>query len=115
MLYDPKWELPAQANPVQTWQLVLFEAANYIEANGWCQHASQNAGHICLYAAIETICRKIEGPLAPDEKATSLYLNAATRMAKFLGVLNAAVWNDAPGRTQDEVIAVMRACANSGK
>jgi len=42
MLYDPKWEAPAETKPIEQWRKLLLDAADYIESHGL---ASLESGH----------------------------------------------------------------------
>lgn len=77
-----------------------------------------NAGPLC-YCAIGAMARAVGKPavmahLDPD------YLSAATSLARTLGAPNGTMdiiegaiflWNDAPGRTKDEVVQALRTAA----
>lgn len=84
---------------------VLDDAADYIEANGWCQkHLESPTGEVCASGAI----RAVEPGAAWGDGYDALAL--------FLGLDNWLVssiprWNDAPGRTEQEVLDAFRAAA----
>ena len=92
MLYDPRWERRAP------WQTVLFDAADYIEQHGWCQHRLRDGDKVCAIGAIGFLVKNIE---------------AIGRFRSFLGG-RIDTWNDTVGRTKDEVVAALRACALTG-
>ena len=93
MLYDPRWE------PKKLWQTVLLDAADYIEEYGWCQYRWQDGEKVCALSAISVTAGR--------------NLEAIGRLRKFLGG-RIDTWNDTVGRTKDEVVAALRACALSG-
>jgi hypothetical protein len=70
----------------KTPQGILRAAARYIEEHGWVQHmAETDGGRVCLLQALNKV--------APDAWA-----KASTSSHN----------NDAPGRTKEEVLAVLR-------
>lgn len=91
---------------------VLLRAAAYLEQHGWSQGSAQprRPGPPC--------CLMIALGFASDEIRDGFAASAAFYEAK--GVLQRYVrppggllstWNDAPGRTADEVIAALRGAA----
>jgi hypothetical protein len=103
MLYDPKWETPAETKPLRPWQKLLLDGAAYIETHGWCQNKLRNAGGVCYVGAmIQVDCK------------TGEYDLALRKIQTHLGVPCIIDWNNAAGRTKQEVIEAMRSCANGG-
>ncbi len=84
----------------EPWRRVLLDAANYIEQHGWCQGAYRGGSAVCPIRAIVTV-----DPFHEH--------GATLRMRKYVGG-HVEAWNDAPGRTQDEVVGALRACARGG-
>lgn len=85
--------------------LTLLRAADYIEERGWCQlRYHTRAGHVCAYGAILSI----EGDISVRRKAE-------VRFSRFHDVLSMENYNDAPGRTKEEVVAALRAAAYGGE
>lgn len=83
---------------------VLNGAADLIERDGWCQHEwNDKDGRRCIAAAIA----EKAGVGAPYERAI--------RTVAFHPGVDAGLkvidWNNASGRTQDEVVAALRAAA----
>lgn len=69
-------------------------AADYIREHGWCQGITRNEkGGVCMYGASE-FCGAACG---------GVYLDEAVR--EEIGMCVAG-WNDKPGRTKEEVLAV---------
>ena len=80
---------------------VLLRAAEYIEEHGWCQHdLVEMSGRVCLMGAIYSVAKEDDARAALD-----MVVNAIGRFP--------SVWNDAPGRTQAEVVAKLREVARS--
>ncbi len=95
MLYNRKWDVPVRLEP---WRQRLLNAANYIEACGWCQYQSSNGDKVCASMAIT--CGEWNGDV----------LRATEEFRRVIGK-NIPVWNDMPGRTKEEVIAALRKAA----
>lgn len=94
MLHDPKWDLKPH-------QKVLLNAAQYIRDHGWCQHVTRDRqGRVCLSGALYRNAEE------PD------YTNAAYAVYALIKE-NLAEWNDTPGRTEQEVIAVLEKAAEA--
>jgi len=80
---------------------ILLEAADYIEQHGWCQKVYQNGlGNACIMGALLRVARTTSG----DGKIMS-------RLRKYLGVTSLENWNDASGRTKEQVVAALRGAA----
>jgi hypothetical protein len=74
-----------------------MRAAAYIEEHGWCQRAMEDAsGRVCLIEAITSTGGYLDGVGAAIERLIG---------PDFIS------WNDAPGRTQTEVVKMLRAAA----
>lgn len=86
----------------EPWRQVLLDAADYIEAHGWCQNALEDHdGSVCVLGAIKAVGGVITG----------FSLLAHCALNSHVG--GTFVWNDAPGRTSTEVCAVLREVARS--
>jgi len=96
MLVDPKWEVKFKASEV------LRNAAQYLETHGWCQHAMQYKGRVCLFGAIRAVNRCSE---------LSVELEITNRLRKTIRHTQVTSWNDATGRTKQEVIDVLNKAA----
>lgn len=86
--------------------LIVLEKARERIARGWCQSKRHSDwGEVCIIGAIETVL------LGEDHPNISPHYDLAEPYALALGFsgacnyLFAAKWNDAPGRTQAEVLA----------
>ena len=76
----------------------LLRAASLIEKRGWHQGSLFKDGRYCIVGAISNVRNSIEEMVM-----------AWSLMDQSVG--NAAMWNDTPGRTKDEVVAKLRAVA----
>lgn len=75
----------------------LRDAADYLEKNGWCQGRNETKdGRVCLVEALARVA---------DPKT---HLAAYDFLSTRYGGVALSRWNDAPGRTQAEVIAALR-------
>lgn len=83
---------------------VLLAAARYIEEHGWSQDGAwiERDGSACAVGGIQAVTDW-------DEKG--LAVAAENGLCEFLGVVCAESWNDALGRTRDEVLAALRGAA----
>lgn len=106
MLYDKKWD--KEVKIVDEIGQKLLEAADYIERNGWCQHAAFHEGRACMLGGIYAACGGEDRGEGFDTCPFN-YDKAVSRIAKFAPGLG--VWNDHPHRTKDEVVAVLRKAA----
>jgi hypothetical protein len=98
---------------VEPWRQALFDAADFLASGEWCQgYSVDNWGRMCLLGAINTAPQTWRTPMGlRDSEVRS---HAQQKMSKFLCML-AHRWNDEPGRTKEEVIAALRACATGNK
>jgi hypothetical protein len=97
MLYDPKWNLDDAS-------LALLEAADKLRNDGWAQgHLRTQDGRSCVV-----------GVLRGFRVTTLTVVVASDRLVKHLGLSRTddlMIWNDAPERTKEEVIAALEAAA----
>ena len=92
-----------EARIVNEWQQILLDAANLLEAEGWCQHTLMDKENR----------RCILGAIYYQSCSQSLQIEAHSRMVKYLGC-DVDIWNDAPGRTKEEAVAALRSAAMQG-
>lgn len=101
MLYDKRWDkqLEVELSPGGK---ALLEAADYIEARGWKQAFGDWGGPVCPITALDNL-----GYLGH----TPAGMGARKLFFKCHGdhLLN---WNDAVGRTKEQVVAGLRAAAH---
>lgn len=102
MLYDKNWDKP-KVEVVPSHRQVLLEAADLIEEKGWCQGMYNNrSGAMCMMGAIINAGRRHE------HRYTS---RAHLRLIEAVGGVAPVLWNDAPERTQEEVVSALRKAA----
>lgn len=100
---------------------VAEEAAMILDESGWCQNAVEDpVGRLCMMGAMGKAARKInlaEHPLLVwalsceirPRLAASVYGTAAD--ALFAPTIQIPAWNDAAGRTKEDVVAVLQKTA----
>jgi len=102
----------APQSPVKevTTRDVLHRAADLLSEFGWCQHnlGSREQGHFCALGAINQASADLGVPGATN--SYGLAHSGAFMAFKGLGDID---WNNAPGRTREEVIAALRAAAEA--
>jgi hypothetical protein len=94
---------------------ILLDAADYIGLHGWCQGTVENAfRQVCAMGAINRAsylrCSVSCGATTTAQRKLAKYLEC------FVSSDNAndiADWNDAPGRTKEEVMAALRGAARA--
>ncbi len=96
-------EAPAEVKPLALWQQHLLSAATCIEKYGWVQNdiGDEHIG-FCYVGAMM---------FAPGVHS---YSDASRKLGKYLGLSDIVHWNNAEGRTKEEVVTAMRACAIGG-
>jgi hypothetical protein len=78
---------------------IVKAAAATIRERGWCQGTYFSGDRCCIYGALGVVTRS---PLVESECAREIVQDLGTGLVKF---------NDAPGRTQAEVLAALEATA----
>lgn len=101
-------------DPNEARAILLEKAAEVLETDGWCQRVKHAPdGSHCLMGAIEEA--RIKG--APQVYG---FYDTLCRLAEFgqeipesgpTTPISLVMWNDAPGRTKDEVISLLRRSA----
>lgn len=89
---------------------ILLRAAALIEEKGWCTGVFASAGRMCARGAIY---RAATGSPYPDYDCKA-GVEAESRIAASVGgqhPCDVGGWNNARGRTKDEVVAKLRAVA----
>lgn len=82
-------------------------AAEYLSKHGWCQYDEFNeSGACCMNGAIIKATGVENAPSSP------LYEVCCQEVGVSVGSLG-AIFNDAPGRTKEEVLAIFDRIANS--
>ena len=83
-------------------QQTLLDAADLIEKKGWIQGANWRPGRgFCVFGAIDRVAKN-DGPAFND---------AVKRVYSLIEGHGIAKWNDEPGRTKEEVLAMLRRAA----
>lgn len=100
----------------------LLEAANVLETSGWVQgkYKSEEGAHCAVGALNEVFRQKLGGGIyrasrEDDPKYmvfNKVYNKAYDQLSECVGDYSITSWNDTFGRTAEEVISAMRACAN---
>lgn len=91
--------------PTRSRDLIILEKARERIARGWCQRADQHDDNVCLVRAVSDVLGyhrydPYGGIFAPDVQ------RAIGALGLFSGDTGEpSKWNDAPGRTQAEVLA----------
>ena len=93
---------------------VLLDAADYMEKHGFCKNTLEDDhGRVCVLGAINAVV----GSKQPLEWAGFPAFEAHRRLSKQIVTIccntesNLAMWNNHPKRTQEDVIAALRAAA----
>lgn len=88
---------------------VLLAAADHIEAHGWTQGKWGHKGEpCCAEGAIVVAVQQQQGYIFGPLWAVSL---AAKQLLRNTLSQQITSWNDAPGRTRDEVVRALREAA----
>ena len=94
--------MPFDGTKVDKTGKLLLAAADLLQAEGWVQGSMRRYGGRCVVGAISD---------AGCPRATAQQLNRAYNRALALAGTNLPFWNDAPGRTKEEVINLLRRAA----
>jgi len=79
----------------------LAKAADLLEQDGWCQGVLiDHYGRRCLLGAIEAA--------RLEDTSDALFSPICNAIQAELGGANPISWNDTPGRTQEEVVTLLR-------
>jgi hypothetical protein len=122
MLYDPRMHDRRKDLPVAN--RTLLQAADLLRERGWLQGSGSNvAGQVCMEMAIgiaaDANCWKpgYDERVQKDILRDSLFKTALHLLAKHIEVeskwnsVSVATWNDAKGRTKEEVIEALETAA----
>lgn len=89
---------------IWTIKTLLEHGLQNIKKRGWCQeHAQNDKDEVCAWGAMRIA---VDADQESPTSWASVYLvdDAAEYFESVNGINNIISWNDAPGRTQDEVI-----------
>lgn len=118
MWAEKRWDtdLPSvEAKPIDAVSDSLLKAANYLEENSWCQHSLMSFnGAVCLYGALIQV--ETEHSWDVETRSALPHPIAEKAMGRIYDTIkiDGVSFNDAPGRTKAEVVAVLRAAAKGG-
>ena len=110
------------SNDMEAWE-VLERAADKIERDGWAQGDKdgviprESVGH-CASTAITETCYGKDDTWLVEASMFGVMTEAESALEVAIGgndISSIFEWNDEPGRTAEEVIAMLRACAASLK
>jgi hypothetical protein len=97
---------------------ILSKAADLIEPEGaWTQgaYSKDRRGNPCPLS-LRSVCWCAEGAIAAISRADhEVTHNALTFLRKQIGTRASIAWNDAPERTQAEVVSALRKSASLAK
>lgn len=87
---------------------VLNDAATYLETHGWRQHdVGEHGSPCCVLGAIAEAAGQ-------GDTSNMHYLAASRALHEVVGGNTSVIaWNDAPGRTVEEVTAALRSAAQT--
>lgn len=116
MLYDPKWEVtaPIIPAPLEPWRKLLLDAADALETRGHVKGVLCDGGRVCVRGALNVA---VHGNYTFPAVYPPSYNEAEQVIADHLGfhnIYDVVEWNNAPERTQAEVVGALRACAAQG-
>jgi hypothetical protein len=109
MLANEKWDQSKVLDEVGT---ALLKISDYIDKHGWCQHAMRDLkGQVCISEAIAQIYMK-------KMMSEATLLNACQTLEEHITgerngpwISGTVDWNDAGGRTKQEVIGLLHKLA----
>lgn len=106
MFIDTELRPQGEINQDQEVRRVLLAAADLLERDGWCQKAlSDGQGRRCVLQAMI------------DGGGSDRLYEAKIALCRYLGLETSfpcvSPWNNAPERTQPEVLAALRGAAGS--
>lgn len=99
----------------------LLRAAELLEADGWCQRESLAVGgERCVTGALSTVIGLVDGNGEVLARRSQLWrsviqlIRNAPELDGTFGDISAVIeWNDTLGRTQDEVVSLLRRVAST--
>lgn len=89
------------------------KAAAYIREHGWCQgHYRNNNGECCAAGAMNMTINYHPDEPPTDDNSWHRWISIRTAFREEVGGETIAWYNDRPGRTKEEVLAVFDRIAN---
>jgi hypothetical protein len=112
MLYDPKKYPPTEVDGIGA---LLLKAAEYLDETGWCQRVFRdNQGQNCIAGAV-ALAKPTPGSYGLSGCSLDPVLSEMLdRIQEALGVHEwgeVVAFNDAEGRTKEEIQALLRRAA----
>lgn len=105
MYYDKRIEnqpAPVQQPELEPVQQHCLEAAEYIRTHGWCQGCWAIGNSVCIAQALRVVVPRSAYP----------YRHALHHLISTLGgEITPVMFNDAPGRTKEDVLALLEKAA----
>jgi hypothetical protein len=101
-------------NAMNTPDEVLNTAADLLERDGWTQKRMYDDGTRCMVGAMLCAATGIESYVRMSdftEDQLNVYQEGRQTVVELLGSFMLTGWNDTPGRTQEEVVQVLRDAA----
>ena len=96
---------------LEPWRVVLLEAAQYIREHGWCQGTiSTDDGRVCAIGALSAAYEAAFHHRGCEIATTAMEHLDAT-LARKGHLPDIVKFNDAPGRTAEDVALAMEECA----
>jgi hypothetical protein len=116
MLYDRRWEIPPPTLPptkpkpkiiTEPWRQILLDAADLIEEKGWIQGTFYKRGEgYCIFGALTKVASK-------HDNSQSHLRAAQHQLQRHKSRRSIMRWNDADGRSKEEVLTALRTVALS--
>lgn len=109
---DPQYVETRPALPDDAeWRKALLKAAQEVR-KGWCQNAlADGRGGVCAYGALHVAdgAGRDSSEIFDHQFSSEAYRTAFDRLAGHVGHI--PDWNNAAGRSAEEVASAMEACA----
>jgi hypothetical protein len=94
----------------------LRAAAEVLRRDGWTQEYMHCDGKHCALGAVEVVVDPdLHDDDGWDDEQNRRFADAAKLLRRVTGESQIVDWNDAPGRTADEVIAALEAAAQAAE
>lgn len=102
MLANEKWDLDADGK-------IIYDVADYIDRNGWCQGAYSRYGEVCILGGFTATLGICHIP-AIERIARFLSKSVATGIISVTGIVD---WNDHICKSKEEAVNMLRQAARS--
>ncbi len=91
--------------PLEPWRQLLLDSADLLERRGWCQqHLIDVRGRMCAIGAMTAAWNPVHN------WSMDVVTEAQSRLQSLVG--SVVEWNDEYGRTEDQVVDMLRYVAN---